>query len=229
MEQETEQKQVEPKKTQQTDQSTKQEDSDKYISVKAFASKAGVSTQWVYKLLATDLQPYCKIIKGAKCINIDGLRLFEENKQQSDLASSLQVGEQVVANDFATTLQSVANDLQSSLQVNSDSLSSTVAALTQQLTTKDEQIKAKDEQIKAKDKQIEQLTAALQSSQEQQAALVTALTAAQALHAGTIQERLTEQTGTSNNVSDLAEGEPAQKPQQEKQGFFARIFSKKAK
>lgn len=117
-------------------------------------------------------------------------------------------------------MQSVANDLQTTLQVNSESLSSTVAALTQQLTTK-------DEQIKAKDKQIEQLTAALQSSQEQQAALVTALTAAQALHAGTIQERLTEQTGTSNNVSDLAKGEPAQEPQQERKGFFARIFGRK--
>lgn len=113
MEQETKQTQVVSKKPQQTEQSTKQEDSDKYISVKSFASKAGVSTQWVYKLLATDLQPYCKVIKGAKCINIDGLRLFEENKHQSDLASSLQVGEQVVA----SRLQLLCNQLQTTCKL----------------------------------------------------------------------------------------------------------------
>lgn len=90
------------------------------------------------------------------------------------------------------------------------------------------------QQLTVKDKQIDELTVILKASQEQQATLVSALTAAQALHAGTIQERLTERSGGSEegamaaeNVSDLDEGEPAREPQQERRGFFARIFGRK--
>lgn len=86
------------------------------------------------------------------------------------------------------------------------------------------------QQLTVKDKQIDELTVMLKASQEQQATLVSALTAAQALHAGTIQERLTERSGGSEegamaaeNVSDLDEGEPAR----ERRGFFARIFGRK--
>lgn len=90
------------------------------------------------------------------------------------------------------------------------------------------------QQLTVKDKQIDELTVMLKASQEQQATLVSALMAAQALHAGTIQERLTERSGGSEegamaaeNVSDLDEGEPAREPQQERRGFFARIFGRK--
>lgn len=90
------------------------------------------------------------------------------------------------------------------------------------------------QQLTVKDNQIDELTVMLKASQEQQATLVSALTAAQALHAGTIQERLTERSGVSEegamaaeNVSDLDEGEPAREPQQERRGFFARIFGRK--
>jgi len=94
------------------------------------------------------------------------------------------------------------------------------------------------QQLTVKDKQIDELTVMLKASQEQQATLVTALSAAQALHAGTIQERLTERSGGSEGqgdegtikaetVSDLDEGEPAREPQQERKGFFARIFGRK--
>ena len=90
------------------------------------------------------------------------------------------------------------------------------------------------QQLTVKDKQIDELTVMLKASQEQQATLVSALTAAQALHAGTIQERLTERSGGSEEgamaaetVSDLDEGEPAREPQQERRGFFARIFGRK--
>lgn len=90
------------------------------------------------------------------------------------------------------------------------------------------------QQLTVKDNQIDELTVMLKASQEQQATLVSALTAAQALHAGTIQERLTERSGGSEegamaaeNVSDLDEGEPAREPQQERRGFFARIFGRK--
>lgn len=63
------------------------------------------------------------------------------------------------------------------------------------------QITILTEQLSQKDSQINALTSALATSQEQLKALTdslqattTALTAAQALHAGTMQERLTEQS-----------------------------------
>ena len=89
-----------------------------------------------------------------------------------------------------------------------------VEALRQQLTVK-------DEQLAAKDKQLIDLTAALKSSQEQHKALTDALTAAQALHAGTIQERLTVSQEQSEEETVIKKEEP------QKRGIFKRIFGKK--
>lgn len=91
-----------------------------------------------------------------------------------------------------------------------ETLQSTVNTLKQQLTIKD--------------KQIDDLSAMLKSSQEQQATLVTALSAAQALHAGTMQERLTEYSESSEIQREVNEAE--QESQTVKKGFFARIFGK---
>ena len=91
-----------------------------------------------------------------------------------------------------------------------ETLQSTVNTLKQQLTIKD--------------KQIDDLSAMLKSSQEQQATLVTALSAAQALHAGTMQERLTEHSESSEIQREVNEAE--QESQTVKKGFFARIFGK---
>ena len=81
------------------------------------------------------------------------------------------------------------------------------------------------QQLEVKDKQIDELTAMLKSSQEQQATLTTALNAAQALHAATVQERLTERSGASDGSSEGEEIETEQK----RKGFFARIFGRKDK
>ena len=91
------------------------------------------------------------------------------------------------------------------------------------------------QQLTVKDKQIDELTTMLKSSQEQQATLVTALSAAQALHAGTIQERLTEHSGSSEEQAETkaADSVPdeirksAQELQQKRKGFFARIIRRK--
>ena len=67
------------------------------------------------------------------------------------------------------------------------------------------------------------LTEALKSSQEQHKALTDALTAAQALHAGTIQERLTV-------AQDHSEEEPVtEKMEQPKQSIWERLFKKSKK
>ena len=98
-------------------------------------------------------------------------------------------------------------------------LRNTVDTLQQQLTVK-------DEQLAAKDKQLADLTAALVSAQEQHKALTDALTAAQALHAGTIQERLTVAEQPSADEVTVPVGEAPSEQQTKKRGFFARIFGK---
>ena len=75
------------------------------------------------------------------------------------------------------------------------------------------------QQLTAKDKQIDELTAMLKASQNQQATLVTALSAAQALHAGTLQERLADQSGEPHREAAVAEDvsvteDPAPEPEQ---------------
>ena len=89
------------------------------------------------------------------------------------------------------TLESNESDEQSTLGSNesdesNESNEKLISALTAQLETKDEQIKILQAQLLAKDEQLGQLTAALENT-------TAALTAAQALHAGTLQKQLTMQ------------------------------------
>ena len=88
-----------------------------------------------------------------------------------------------------------------------------LSILNKQLSVKDEQIKLLQEQLIAKDVQIGQITIAMES-------MATALTAAQALHAGTIQKQLTDHSEIADSTSDYQE-QPKQK-----QSFFSRLFSK---
>ena len=73
-----------------------------------------------------------------------------------------------------------------------------LSMLNKQLSVKDEQIILFQEQLIAKDVQIGQITIAMES-------MATALTAAQALHAGTIQKQLTDHSEIADSTSDYQE------------------------
>ena len=102
-----------------------------------------------------------------------------------------------------------------------------ILILNKQLTIKDEQIRLLQEQLIAqskhiqilqeqlfaKDNQIGQITVAMEN-------MTTALTAAQALHAGTIQKQLTEYS-----VMEKSSDEPEQPKQ--KQGLFSKLFGRR--
>ena len=88
-----------------------------------------------------------------------------------------------------------------------------LALLNEQLAFQDEQIKDYRQQIKSYQEQILILTQSLHDA-------TTALTAAQALHAGTIQKQLTEH---SENIEQSSEPE---QPKQ-KQGLFSKLFGRK--
>ena len=95
---------------------------------------------------------------------------------------------------------------------------SLISLLESQITILQEQLTVKDSQIAAQQDQIKQLTESLHDT-------TAALTAAQALHAGTIQQQLTDkQASHEGQAEDVVEPE-----QQERQGFWKMIFGKKGK
>ncbi len=99
-----------------------------------------------------------------------------------------------------------------------------IEALTAQLNAKDEQLKAAQDNIKDLNKHIEELTAALRTTQEQ-------LTAAQALHAGTLQKQLTaEHEEQAHPESDeLTAPEDLTPEAEQKTSIFTRLFKRSKK
>ena len=85
-----------------------------------------------------------------------------------------------------------------------------------------EQLAIKDKQIDEKDKQIAELTAMLKNSQEQQDALVQALTAAQALAAADKHQLLLQ----AGQTTEQAVSDNIQTSENTKKGFFQRLFGK---
>ena len=125
----------------------------------------------------------------------------------------LQIKLQLSKNDEEKTLHASSKTLheeEKSLQVNQETQNS---ILQEQLSILNKQLAIKDHQIQILQEQIGQLTTAMES-------MATALTAAQALHAGTIQKQLTEH-------SDSIEQLPAQEQTKQKKGIFARLFGRK--
>ena len=87
------------------------------------------------------------------------------------------------------------------------------AILQEQLSILNKQLAIKDHQIQILQEQIGQLTVTMES-------MATALNAAQALHAGTIQKQLTEH-------SDSMEPMPDQEQPKQKKGIFSKLFGRK--
>lgn len=109
-------------------------------------------------------------------------------------------------NEVSETSETSETTLLSALQDQIDTLKQHNALLSEQLSQKDNQIAMQADQIK-------QLTESLHDT-------TAALTAAQALHAGTIQQQLTDKRASSEGVSDdVVEPE-------ERQGFWQRIFKR---
>lgn len=133
----------------------------------------------------------------------------QERKQRSESNEAKAPDVSQVSTDTLQGLAKSENEL----------LRETIEVLRQQLTVK-------DEQLAAKDKQLIDLTAALKSSQEQHKALTDALTAAQALHAGTIQERLTVSQDQNAEEESVSISEELLENSTKKRGFFSRLFRK---
>ena len=134
------------------------------------------------------------------------------------LLSEMQISlikQQISKNDTEKMLQGEAEShhaMEKSLQGEDKTVN---VFFQEQLSILNEQLSIKDHQIQILQEQISQLTTAMES-------MATALTAAQALHAGTIQKQLTQQNST------IEEADPEESEQQKKKkGFFSRIFGSK--
>lgn len=87
-----------------------------YLSIKEFATRAGVSSQAVYQRLSKDLQSYCKEIDGKKMLDIKALDLFtnkevdnEKNKQiDNELIKTLQDTLKVLSAQLETKDRQIA-------------------------------------------------------------------------------------------------------------------------
>ena len=183
-----------------------------YLSVRQFAKKAGVTTQRIYQMMNKSLKSYCKVEDGKKYISADRLKIFEKAEMEKNSLPG-------VASDLPRPKFRSCNPLKDNLQEennpNEQITKETIHVLQEQLAIKDKQI---DE----KDKQIAELTAMLKNPQEQQAALVQALTAAQALAAADKHQLLLQ----AGQTTEQAVSDNIQTSENTKKGFFQRLFGK---
>lgn len=119
---------------------------------------------------------------------------------------------------IAETLQTTANQIPQTAETDTANpenslLETTIAVLREQLSEKDKQITALTSALTTSQEQVKQLTESLHDT-------TAALTAAQALHAGTIQQQLIDKQVVSEDVP-----ESVSEPEQRK-GFFKRFFKR---
>ena len=154
-----------------------------------------------------------------KSLQANSKTLHEEEKSLQASSKTLHEEEKSLQADSKTlheeekSLQANSKTLhgeEKSLQANQEMQK---AILQEQLSILNKQLAIKDHQIQILQEQIGQLTVTMES-------MATALNAAQALHAGTIQKQLTEH-------SDSMEQMPDQEQPKQKKGIFSRLFGRK--
>ena len=140
-----------------------------------------------------------------KSLQTSSKTLHEEEKSLQASSKTLHEEEKSLQASSKTL-----HEEEKSLQVNQETQNS---ILQEQLSILNKQLAIKDHQIQILQEQIGQLTTAMES-------MATALTAAQALHAGTIQKQLTEH-------SDSIEQLPEQEQPKQKKSLFSRLLGRK--
>ena len=162
------------------------------MTIRELAEGLGVSKTAVRKHMSEDFrEKHTKTENGIIIIDDEGCKLVAEN-----LRKPLQTP-QTNAGKIAETSENTANGI-------SDNV---LKVLQDTISTLQEQLKVKDSQIEAQQTQIAQLTEALQNT-------TNSLTAAQALHAGSLKQLMDGSEST------------ADKDEPEKKGLFRRMFGK---
>ena len=228
-------------------------DNRELMTVKEFAEAAGVSRQRIYKLMVDSLQPYTvKQENGYTLIKAEGLQLFGKAIELTAFnpkgltACNSKTPQGLTA--FNSTQSGIDKGIEPNLvdSVQPDRVDSVqpygVETLQQQNAERVDSVQHHDnndyvripaktlellqQQLTEKDKQISLLQAHTEQQQQSIRDLTAALNAAQALHAGTIQERLSTGAGQSSDGDTAADQNEVQDPPPKK-GLFQRIFGKR--
>lgn len=115
-----------------------------YLTIKEYAKLKGISTQYVYKLLPTKLQPYVATVANRKCLKSQALEVEFATKVGNNSCK--------LETDFVNNSATVAN---------SDNISSSYSNEEEfkRINNRNEQIiDDLREQLKEKDKQLNELT-----------------------------------------------------------------------
>ena len=173
---------------------------EQYLSVKDFASAAGVSTQRIYQRLDTNLQPFVKTIKGKRLLSVDGLELFKNQDLQKNASPPCKNSADALAKNEEPTaeIEKLNNELSALKGENARYLQDlqnsekTIAKLTSELETARKQID--DDKITIHELELEkQLTTTAFNRQ------------IDALHS--LVDNLTKQNDKLNERLDKAEAE----------------------
>lgn len=163
------------------------------MTIKAFAEAAGRSQQAIYKQIGTRLASYVHEKDGQKYI------------ERRALDEVFKIGDVQPIQPEKTVKSPGVNNVEQRLYA---TLQATIDLLQEQLRVKDQQLETKDKQIAAQQEQLTQLTAALEHT-------TTSLQAAQALHAGTMQQLGAPEPESSHEHDEFVEPAPAPEPEQE--------------
>lgn len=211
-------------------------DGGQWLTVRQFADAAGVSIQAVYQRLDKDLTSYLKTENGRKFVNSDALQFVGDS-------STCQEVDKQLTRDLQAALDAVTAERDQLRQdLHALEISAAVSATERDAARQHEQEQAAT---------IRALTKSLHMAQEQCASLTAALSAAQALHAGSIAGQLEQAAKHSDDdiakrdavTEDVVEHDALAKhperkkahgvvnrpPTKEKGGFFAGIFKKHKK
>ena len=190
------------------------------MTIKQLANQLGVSKTTISKAIsALGLQGELKRSGNKYLLSDVQIELvksqIENQKTQTESEKSqIQVQKSKTANqELQTEYQNLRFQDQKMQLENQKSL---IEVLQKQLALLNEQLGIKDGQIRAYQEQIRILTDSLHDA-------TAALSAEQALHAGTIQRQLVEQS-SKEDVSPEEQTQPKQK-----QSFLSRIFEKRSK
>lgn len=170
------------------------------MTVKQLAEELGVSKPTISKAI-TDLGLQGNLHKI-------GNRFILEDSEISAIKSQIMQKpepQEVQKSETSTEKQSK--------KAETDTEKTLISLLESQITILSQQLQVKDNQIAAQQEQIKTLTQSLHDT-------TAALTAAQALHAGTIQQQLADK-----QASHEGQAEP---DSEERQGFWQRIFKKRS-
>lgn len=137
-----------------------------YISVAEFSKLAGVSQQYVYKLLSTTLKPYTKTINRKKMIDKEGLRLFSKYNSTENSTNSTADYQPNSTEQTQPIQLDFKPEFQQNSTLNSTNNSTTDETINKLISLLEKQLEEKDKQLEIKDRQIQDLSNRLAEAME---------------------------------------------------------------